>query len=115
MWSMSKRLVDHDHLRRVVSLPCMMLRAGFYTHSKTIQAHHLLKPSDGRRGLSLKSGDDQVIPLCHHCHAQLHTKYGSEAAFFKARGMAPDAGQKYAKELYEKTLWERENPSDLPF
>jgi len=81
-----------------------------------IQAHHLLKPSDGKRGWSLKAGDDQVIPLCTFHHAQLHTKFGNEFKFFKHYGFKEDAGQEYAKQLWEKnSLWIDEKDDDLPF
>lgn len=109
----SKRLVDKQHLLNVSSLPCMVSRSGFFSCSGPIQVHHLLKPSDGKRGWGLKAGDDQVIPLCMFHHQQLHTKFGNEYKFFKHYGFKEDAGQKYATELYERTL----NPidDDLPF
>ena len=59
----------------------------------SIQAHHLLKPSDGKRGWSLKAGDDQVIPLCVFHHAQLHTKFGNEFKFFEHYGFRKFAMQ----------------------
>lgn len=93
----------------------MICRAGFYTHSKVIQAHHLLKPSDGKRGMSLKSGDDQVVPLCEMHHRKLHTKFGSEKKFLEAYGFKETAMQEYAKELWDRDMYQRSAPDDLPF
>ena len=112
---MSKRIVDKKHLEYVASLPCFIARAGFYSCNGPIQVHHLLKPSDGKRGWSLKAGDNQVIPLCMYHHAQLHTKFGSEPAFFAHYGLKADFGQKYAKELWFRSIAIAENDDDLPF
>lgn len=109
---MAKRLVDKEHLLKVSKKPCMISKAGFYTHKGPIQVHHLLKPSDGKRGWGLKAGDDQVIPLCMFHHQELHTKFGDEFKFFKHYGMKETAGQEYAKELYENKDLE---DNDLPF
>lgn len=113
----SKRLIDKQHLLYVSRKPCMISRSGFLSCNGPIQVHHLLKPSDGKRGWSLKAGDDQVVPLCMFHHAQLHTKYGNEFKFFEHYGFKKDAGQIYAKELYDKTFSELNNESDddLPF
>ena len=82
----------------------------------SIQAHHLLKPSDGKRGWSLKAGDDQVIPLCVFHHAQLHTKYGNEFKFFEHYGFKKTAGQEYAEQLYAgNQIWINDSDDDLPF
>ena len=83
---MSKRLTNQKHLMWVRTLPCFISRSGFLSCNGSIQAHHLLKPSDGKRGWSLKAGDDQVIPLCVFHHAQLHTKFGNEFKFFEHYG-----------------------------
>lgn len=112
---MGKRLVDKDHLKRVSKLPCFISTAGYYTHDRAIQVHHLLKPNSGFRA-GVKAGDCDVIPLCAYHHMELHTKYGDEEKFFQAYGMKPDAGRIYAKKLYEQTLADREDPDDdLPF
>ena len=85
---MGKRLVDKKHLMWVRTLPCFISRAGFLSCSGSVQAHHLLKGYDtprgvNGRGMSLKNGDDQVIPLCQMHHHLLHTKYGSEKPYLK--------------------------------
>lgn len=113
---MTKRFIDKDHLKRVSRLPCFIGRAGYYTHDRAIQVHHLLKPNTGFRG-GVKAGDDDVIPLCAMHHMELHAKYGDEEKFFQAYGMKADAGRKYAKQLYQETLEERDPSFDdeLPF
>jgi len=117
---MGKRLVDKKHLMWVRTLPCFISRAGFLSCSGSVQAHHLLKGYDtprgvNGRGMSLKNGDDQVIPLCQMHHHLLHTRYGSEKAFFKKYGIKEDAGKKYAKQLYEENDCYVEDNNDLPF
>lgn len=112
---MAKRLVDKEHLARMVRKPCMIRKAGFSLHNSPVQAHHLLKPSDGRRGLSFKSGDDQVVPLCELHHRELHTKFGDELKFFEHYFGDPYAGQREAMLMWQETTLERELGDDLPF
>ena len=113
---MSKRIVNKEHLRYVSTLPCFITRAGFMSCNGPIQVHHLLKPSDGKRGWGLKAGDDQVIPLCMFHHAQLHTKFGNEIKFLAKYGFKETAAQEYAKQLWDKKSaeWDQDE-SDLPF
>lgn len=42
------------------------------------QAHHLLKPWIGDRGMGMRADDRNVVPLCFPHHHELHTIYGSE-------------------------------------
>ena len=108
-----KRYENRKHLEYVATLPRMIQRSGFISCSGPTQVHHLLKPADGKRGWSLRAGDDQVVPLCMHHHQQLHTKFGNEFKFFKHYGFKENAGQEYAKELFEKGS--QENDDNLPF
>ena len=112
---MSKRIVDKKHLEYVASLPCFIARAGFYSCNGPIQVHHLLKPSDGKRGWSLKAGDNQVIPLCMYHHTQLHTKFGNEFKFLKFYCFKKTAAQEYAQQLWEKKDYCLDEDDDLPF
>ena len=113
---MSKRIVNQKHLMWVRTLPCFISKSGFLSCNGSIQAHHLLKPSDGKRGWSLKAGDNEVIPLCQFHHAQLHTKFGNEYKFFAYYGFKEKAGQEYAKQLYKGDQnWISESFDDLPF
>lgn len=97
-----RRFEDKDHVNFVRTQKCCICQAGFYTAHPIVQAHHLLKPWIGARGMSLRADDRNCIPLCLHHHAKLHTKYGSEAAFFKAYGLSEDYGKKLAQSLWEK-------------
>ena len=112
---MAKRYQDKKHLKWVASLPCILCKAGYYSHSKHVQAHHLLKPYKGKRGMSLRSGDENVIHLCLHYHSQLHTKFGDEFKFFKHYGLPENFGQVWAKRLFEQKTYEDELEDDLPF
>lgn len=112
---MTKRIVNKKHLLYVSTLPCFITKAGFMSCSGPIQVHHLLKPSDGKRGWSLKAGDNEVIPLCMYHHAQLHTKYGNEFKFLARYGFKKTAAQEYAKQLWEKKCDFFEDDNDLPF
>lgn len=111
---MAKRFVDKEHLKWVTKLPCTICKAGFLTHSKAIQAHHLLRPSTGPRQ-GVKSSDKEVIPLCYYHHSLLHTKHGTEANFFRHYGMPEDFGIKYAKELWERKTYIDDEDDELPF
>ena len=112
---MAKRFVDKEHLAWVRQQPCLIKQAGFYSCKGVVQAHHLLKPYIGSRGMNLRSGDQNVISLCVHHHAELHTKYGSEKAFFKNVGLPENYGKEMAYKLYEKSKFHRELDDDLPF
>lgn len=111
-----KTFKDKDHLKWVTTLPCLLCKAGFYSHSNVVQAHHLLKPYDGVRGMSLKANDRNAIPLCVFHHSQLHTKFGNEFKFFASYGLPETFGQEWAKKLWEQRSMEDsiEN-DDLPF
>tara|TARA_Y100000361_G_C11153898_1_gene342909 strand:- start:834 stop:1172 length:339 start_codon:yes stop_codon:yes gene_type:complete len=112
---MAKRIQDKEHLLYVKTLPCMICKAGFISHSKVVQAHHLLRPKSGMRGFGLKANDNECVPLCMYHHAKLHTKFGDEYKFFRHYGFKENAEQEYAAELWERTLWNREHEDDLPF
>lgn len=112
---MAKRFVDKEHLAWVRQQPCLIKQAGFYSCKGVVQAHHLLKPYIGSRGMNLRSGDQNVISLCVHHHAELHTKYGSEKAFFAHFGLPENYGKEMAYKLYEKSKFYRELDDDLPF
>jgi hypothetical protein len=63
-----------DYCRLIAELPCAVCGL-----EGTTQAHHLLRT--GHHGLSLKSGDRFVVPLCVKHHEALHHS-GDEVAFF---------------------------------
>ena len=104
-----KRFVDREHLEWVSTLPCCICGT-----KNQIQVHHLLKPYSGKRGVSMRAGDDNVIPLCFKHHTELHTKFGNEEKFFIHYGYIGSFGKDTAKNLYEsKTIYLDDD--DLPF
>jgi hypothetical protein len=66
---MTNRYSSKKHLEFVASKPCCMCGS-----MNVVQAHHLLKPWDGVRGIALKANDKNVIPLCMDHHTQLHKR-----------------------------------------
>ena len=109
------RFTDKAHVQSVCNMQCMMrtFKVAEYCKGPT-QAHHLLKPYDGARGMGMRSNDKNVIPLCQHHHHLLHTKFGSEKAFFTAYGMPEDIGKKIAESLYTTTST-KEIDDNTPF
>ena len=100
------RYENRKHLEWVATLPCLISKGGFHAHNGGIQVHHLLKPYDGVRGMSLRSNDRNVIPLCYHHHSMLHTKFG----------LPEDFGQTWAQAYFEyRSNQESDTDSDLPF
>ena len=95
---MKKRYTNKKHLEHIHSLPCSINNEDC---SPIIQAHHLLKPYDGSRGMSLKAGDNNVVPLCQYHHSLLHDKYGNEDKFWTIFGLNEDFGRELAKKLWE--------------
>ena len=113
---MSNRFQDRKHLEWIRTLPCLICKAGYYSHSKEVQAHHLMKPYDGFRGMGLKANDRNVIPLCMHHHSMLHMKFGDEFQFFANFGLPNTFGQEWAKKLWENKSWNDDTEDNgLPF
>lgn len=111
-----KTFKDKKYLEWIRTLPCLLCKAGYYSHSREVQAHHLLKPYDGVRGMSLKANDKNAIPLCYHHHAILHTKFGNEYKFFASFGLPESFGKDWAKKLWEqRSMQESVDDNDLPF
>tara|TARA_R100001163_G_C5024610_1_gene166472 strand:- start:721 stop:1023 length:303 start_codon:yes stop_codon:yes gene_type:complete len=74
---MKKRYTNKKHLEHIHSLPCSINNEDC---SPIIQAHHLLKPFDGSRGMGMKANDKNLIPLCVYHHTELH-RMGNEFKF----------------------------------
>lgn len=75
-----ERFKSKKHLELVAYHKCCL------SHTNTcgggVQAHHLLKPWSGKRGMGMKADDKNAIPLCYKHHAELHDKIGDEHKFF---------------------------------
>ena len=93
-----KRYQNRKHLEWVVEQPCTLnaYTGGCYS---AIQAHHLLKPIYSLRGMGLRAGDRDVIPLCMDCHRNLH-KRGNEIEFFYELTGNGDWGKQQCQRLW---------------
>lgn len=72
------RLRDPSYLSHIRQMPCLVCGRS------PSEAHHLLRGRE--RGVSLKAGDDWVVPLCNQHHRQLHED-GNEEIFFALEGV----------------------------
>lgn len=91
-----KRFRNKKHLAYIRTLRCAV---SSYACSAFIEAHHLLRPWDGVRGMGMKALDTNAIPLCQHHHRELH-KFGNEERFFEHMGYNGDYGKALAKRLW---------------
>ena len=73
-----------------------------------VQAHHLLRPYEGKRGMGMKASDKNTIPLCYGHHSQLHDKNGDEDSFWKGFRLSEDFGRIKAKEIWNKSPYYKE-------
>jgi len=93
------RFKSKEHLDWVRQLGCSIQS---HECNGVIQAHHLLKPWDGERGMGMKSNDKNVIPLCYKHHDILHRQFGNEYKFFEHYLGDEEYGKKLAQTLYEE-------------
>ena len=84
----------------VANRECSLHNHSTYRCSGGVQAHHLLKPWDGYRGMGLKAGDNNCIPLCQRHHAHLHDKHGNEDTFWQLFKLPEDYGR-----IVSQSLW----------
>lgn len=92
-----------DRLRRNGTLPTSRPSCGDYN----IQAHHLLKPIFSSRGMSLRAGDKDVIPLCYTHHTELH-RNGNEFNFFEKIVYNTRFGMATAEKLWNESPHNKE-------
>lgn len=104
------------HVAYIRGLTCLVAqkRGSSFCNGGT-EAHHLLKPYSGSRGMSMKAGDENCIPLCQKHHMELHTKFGTEKNLFEHYDLPADIGQKYAKAQHEGVKFYLDQDDDLPF
>lgn len=74
---MKKRYQNKKHIGYILTLDCCCSN---FECNGVIQAHHLLKPFDGVRGMGMKANDKNLVPLCVYHHNELH-RMGNEYAF----------------------------------
>ena len=92
------RVKDRKHLEFVSELECCVKDISCQGPT---QAHHLMKPWVGGRGMGMRADDRNAVPLCFFHHSQLHTKFGNEFKFFARYFRSETFGQELAKSLYE--------------
>ena len=100
--SKSKRYVNKKHLVWVSELSCILEEFNKGRCADEIQVHHLLKPFYSLRGMSLRSGDQDVISLCSGCHRALHLN-GNELKYFHEIANNQNLGQEKCKQLWEES------------
>ena len=103
-----KKIKDKRYLQYVANLSCCLEEQSHDWCQGVIQAHHLLRPYHGSRGMGMKAEDNNCVPLCQFHHARLHDAHGNEDSFWKHHGLDADFGRSLAKELYERYLNEKE-------
>ena len=107
---------DKKHVAYIKTLSCLIGQHGLKNDcSGNTEAHHLMKPYDGVRGMSLKSSDKNLIPLCQNHHMLMHTKHGTEKNLFEHYKLSATLGQEYAKAQFEGHQFYIEQDGDLPF
>lgn len=87
-----KPMKNDRHLRFIASLPCLICGT-----TEMIQAHHILKTY---RGMAMKAGDNEAIPLCYQDHHRLHMS-GGETEWLAEKNLPP--AKEIADELYKLT------------
>tara|TARA_Y100000816_G_C25947213_1_gene494090 strand:- start:463 stop:768 length:306 start_codon:yes stop_codon:yes gene_type:complete len=100
---MKKNYKNRNYLEFVSRMRCIILHKSC---NGATNAHHLLKPYDGNRGMGLKASDKNVVPLCFYHHQELHDKVGNENKFWTLYGYDEDYGRRIAEKLfnhYKKT------------
>ncbi len=94
---MPKRYTNKKHLSWVHQFECCLQSNG--DCFGPVQAHHLLRPWQGVRGMGLKATDRNLIPLCQSHHSMLHNR-GDEQAFFEEQVGDSDFGKTTAESIW---------------
>jgi len=101
---LTKLYKNKAHLGWVHDLGCCLRHANVADALRPscvgeIQAHHLLKPWEGFRGMGMKASDKNIIPLCFAHHQALHNR-GNESDFFRLCVGDSDFGKKVAQVIW---------------
>jgi hypothetical protein len=75
-----KRFRDHNHLRRLAGLPCMICGR------TPVQVHHLTFAQP--RAMGSKTSDEYAVPLCALHHRDLHN-HGNEMGWWQLKNIDP--------------------------
>ena len=101
MYEKTPRIKSRKHLQFVAKQRCCLKSIDFFGCTTNVQAHHLLKPYYGTRGMGIKSSDNNVVPLCAYHHHLLHDRFGDEDEFWQYFHLDADYGRRLAKELWQ--------------
>tara|TARA_R100000951_G_scaffold77684_1_gene65561 strand:- start:156 stop:485 length:330 start_codon:yes stop_codon:yes gene_type:complete len=97
-----KKIKNKKFLEYVSNQECCLSSYSTYPCNGNVQAHHLLKPYEGARGMGMRSSDNNAVPLCYSHHAQLHDSFGNEDMFWLLFRLSEDYGRETAKKYWEK-------------
>jgi len=93
----TKKIKNKKHLIFVSNQTCCLTSVSADWCNGNVQAHHLLKPYSGKRGMGMKASDNNVVPLCYSHHAELHDKNGDEDSFWTTYNLSEDYGREVAE------------------
>tara|TARA_R100000541_G_C1827816_1_gene73539 strand:+ start:111 stop:449 length:339 start_codon:yes stop_codon:yes gene_type:complete len=93
----TKKIKNKKHLIFVSNQTCCLTSVAADWCNGNVQAHHLLKPYSGKRGMGMKASDNNVVPLCYGHHAELHDKNGDEDSFWRTYNLSEDYGREIAE------------------
>lgn len=85
-----RRYENKKHLSWIHNFPCILNFT--YKCQGRIEAHHLMRPWSGNRGMGMKSGDQNLVPLCSLHHRELHHD-GQEERYFEKQNGNSDFGK----------------------
>ena len=98
----TRNIRNKKHLQVVAGkFHCLLWNVAKHECNGNIQAQHLLKPYEGFRGVGMKAGDNNAVPLCTFHHQKLHMQVGNEDLFWKSYGLSGDYGREKAKYIWE--------------
>tara|TARA_R110000751_G_scaffold253912_1_gene353412 strand:+ start:224 stop:562 length:339 start_codon:yes stop_codon:yes gene_type:complete len=104
----SPKIKNKKHLMFVASQNCCLTSVSADWCNGNVQAHHLLKPYVGKRGMGMKASDNNAVPLCYHHHAKLHDSNGDEDSFWVKFTLSEDFGREKAKYWWSISPYNKE-------
>lgn len=108
---MAKQYKNKAHMAWVHEFPCILSSILHKQCRGPIQAHHLLRPWSGSRGMGMKASDRNVVPMCMKHHFELH-KRGSEMDFFQEITGNSDFGKDAAKQYWANSPHNKDEKDD---
>lgn len=103
-----KRFQSRKYLEYITSEFDCILFPYAWCKRRPVQAHHLMKPFYSVRGMGLRAGDKDVVPLCSDCHRELHLN-GNEEKYFKLITDNENFGREKCQELWKESPYYEES------